>query len=65
MKSIKATTTDGDTILINEEQVATVIVGAILPGKKTNTAKVKMSNGDEFILAKPSWDEWENDLFVQ
>jgi len=70
---VKATTTSNETVLINEDQVATV-----MPGKPLRdigppegllgaglTAKVKMSNGDEFALIFPDWDMWENDLFSQ
>ena len=65
MKNIvKAITINEETVLINEEQVATVMQGEHTLPDNRRTAKVKMSNGDEFVLASPDWDMWENDLFL-
>jgi hypothetical protein len=65
MKNIvKAITINKEIVLINEEQVTTVMQGEVTLPENKRTAKVKMSNGDEFILASPDWDMWENDLFL-
>ncbi|MHA2279591.1 MAG: hypothetical protein ACXAC5_01685 [Promethearchaeota archaeon] len=50
---------NGQKVLINERQVASV-----RPDEK-DRAIVKMSNGDEFIVTSPIYDDWENDFHVR
>jgi hypothetical protein len=50
---------NGQKVLINEQQVATV-----QPDVK-GRAIVKMSNGDEFVVVSPAYDAWEDDFHVR
>lgn len=47
---------DGTTKLINEAQVVSV------EKHKQGFAYIRMSNGDEFIVETPSYDDWEDDF---
>lgn len=47
--------TDDRQIIINEEQVCSIEpVGHV--------AKIRMSNGDEWMVRSPTFAEWENDV---
>ena len=49
----------GPTILINECQVSSV------HEDDEECAKLRMGNGDEWIIESPTYEEWENDTFIQ
>jgi hypothetical protein len=57
---IKVELEGGKTVLLNDSQVCSVVayspdnIGCI----------VRMSNGDEYLVLKPTYKQWENDTFV-
>ena len=55
---IKVVLQDETTILINGLQVCSVERVS-----DNNLAKLRMSNGDEWIIKNPSFDSWEADTF--
>ena len=58
---LKVTTTGGTVVIINENQVVSVE-----KAKASNAAaRIAMSNGDVYVIEKPSYEEWENDCLVR
>ncbi len=60
--------------LINENQVCSIDpidpVGPVGPTDPVDptapgNCRIRMSNGDEFFVVKPSYKQWENDTFVE
>jgi len=64
MKAIDITLRTGQKLLINEEQVVSVH-----PPEKSGLTegftRLKMSNGDDYFIIAPPYDEWHNDLFIK
>lgn len=50
---------DGKKKLINESQVVSVGEG------KNKLVHLRMSNGDEIIIKKPAYEDWENDYHTR
>ena len=55
---VEITLQDKRKILINEEQVCSI-------ENLNGAAKIKMSNGDEFVCVSPSYEQWANDLITR
>jgi hypothetical protein len=64
MKALEITLRDGKKILINEDQVSSIFPPDHYPLTEGFT-KIKMSNGDEYLITNPPYDQWHNDLFVR
>ena len=50
---------NGERVVLNEAHVSTV------SPHERGYAIVRMSNGDELVLAYPPYDDWENDVLVR
>lgn len=61
MKSIlKIQLVDGSTVLINEDQIC-----LIKRYKDTTVAEIRLSNGEEILCVDPTYDAWENDVYLR
>ena len=61
MESIlKIQLVDGSTVLINEDQIC-----LIKRHKNTTIAEIRLSNGEEVLCANPTYDAWENDVYLR
>ena len=64
MKALELTMRTGEKIIINEEQV--VSVHPPRPsGLTAGCTLIKMSNGEEYLILSPPYDDWHNDIFIK
>lgn len=49
----------GEKKLINEKQVVSVEL------EEQGHAYIRMSNGDDFVVKTPGYDDWENDFHAR
>lgn len=54
----KIITTHDESIIINTDQMCSF-------QKFNSYVLIKMSNGDHFVVKHPTYDAWENDLFME
>ncbi len=52
---IKVHTEDGLDLILNEEQISSI------EGTDSGNARIRMSNGDVWVVDSPKHVEWEND----
>ena len=60
---IKVVLQDGTIILLNGLQVCSIERASDKLANPVNLAKLRMSNGDEWIVKNPLFDSWEADTF--